>query len=476
MPRVDIRCKVDLPVSLIQGNSQNNAKEKNAQFSVISLNGALVDCKQSSSQDKVIGLRYDLPKHGEFEMLGKIVRKEKKGIAVKFHNVHRDAKIKLWDYIKEHIVEGTKCPYCAAENTRRVRNCIKCGWTLNFNAPDYLVQHEKESFINRLATKCDEFTIEDIYKILNFVDMEVLGIGKSWEINEEFVGSSRPMLEVFTKIRKTASTDLPVLITGESGTGKELTARAIHERSSRKENPFVPIDCGAIPADFLEKELFGSDSIKTGKFEFADEGTVFLANIDALTPNIQSKLLKFLEIKNGEDKNNKKINVRLVTATAKNLRSLVSQGKFRKDLFSRLNSLNINLKPVSERDDDKVILARYFINKFSREMGLDKTFTNDALDIIKSYDWPGNVREIINKTRRAVILSFDSEVSAQDLDINIPISDISAIPSLRAVKSTIEKQKLIEALSVCKNNISKTASVLGISRPSVYSLKKKYEL
>jgi transcriptional regulator with PAS, ATPase and Fis domain len=488
MSRIDVRCNVNLPVSVVYGNGSQEAMGKNARFSVLSLNGAYIDYKHHLPDRKVVGLKYELPKHGEFEMLGEVMRKEKKGIAVKFHNVNRDTRIKLWDYIKENITEEeTTCPYCGGKNARKVRECGVCGWNLNFNSPDYLVQHEKEAFINRITAKSKAFTIEDIYKTLNFIDVEVLGIGKSWEINEEFVGSCRAMLDVFSMIRKVAPTDLPVLITGESGTGKELTARAIHERSSRREGPFVPINCAAIPDNLLETELFGYeegafhgvDISRISKLEYADGGTIFLAEISALSPNLQSKLLRFLEdkiIQRIGGKDGKKVEVRLVAAVNKNLKAAVTDGTFRKDLFYKLDAFNIKLPPVRERGDDKIILARYFLNKFFREMNISKTFTKEALDSIKNYDWLGNVREIINKVRRAVVMSSDTDVTTADLDLNIQTINIEAIPSLRDVRSTIERQKLIEVLNICNNNISKTAKVLGISRPSVYSMKKKFEI
>jgi transcriptional regulator with AAA-type ATPase domain len=487
MPRLDARCKVDLPVNVIYGNGGKESEEKKARFSEVSLGGAYIDTKPPAHFDKkIVGLRYDLPKYGEFEILGEVVRKEKDGMAAKFCNISRDAKLKLWDYIKENLSEETICPYCGGDNARRVRKCGVCGWNLNFYSPEYLVEHEKESFVSRLATRCNTFSVEDIHKVLNFIDVEILGVGKNLEINQEFVGSSRPMLEVFSMIRRVAPTDLPVLITGESGTGKELTAMAIHERSGRSSGPFVPINCAAIPENLLEAELFGyekgaftgAQSSKIGKFEYADSGTIFLDEIGTLSPNLQAKLLRVLEDKTIERvgaKEGKKVDVRVIAATNTDLKSAIVKGAFRKDLFYRLDAFRINLPPVRERGDDKVILARYFLNKFSREMNVSKTFSKEAIEAIRNYDWPGNVREMINKTRRAVVMSSNTTVTAENLDLNIPtIDNMTAITSLRDVKSTLERQKLIEALNICNNNISKTAKVLGISRPSVYSLKKKY--
>jgi len=487
MSRLDARCKVDLPVNVIYGDGGKGAEERKARFSEISLNGAYITTKPPAHFDKkIVGLRYDLPKYGEFDIVGEIVRREKEGIATKFFSVSRDAKLKLWDFIKENLPDETVCPYCGGDNARKVRKCGICGWSLNFYSPEYLVEHEKESFVSRLAARRGSFSVEDIHRIFNFIDVEILGIGKSLEINQEFVGSSKRMLEVFSMIRKVAPTDLPVLITGESGTGKELTAIAIHERSLRSGGPFVPINCAAIPENLLEAELFGyekgaftgASTSKIGKFEYADGGTIFLDEIGELSPNLQSNLLRVLEDKIVERigaKEGKKVEVRVIAATSMDLKSAIVRGVFRKDLFYRLDAFRINLPPFRERGDDRVILARYFLNKFSREMNVSKTFSKEAIDAIRSYDWPGNVREIINKTRRAVVMSSNTTITPADLDLTVPhMERITTISSLRAIRSTLERQKLVEALSICNNNISKTAKILGISRPSVYSLKKKY--
>jgi transcriptional regulator with PAS, ATPase and Fis domain len=489
MSRLDIRCKVDLPVFILANNNGGKGvTETKAQFTSLSLGGGFVDYKRPYNENKILGLRYDLPKHGEFEILGEVTRAESKGFATRFYNLNRDAKLKLWDYIKENIEEDDpSCPYCGEKYTQKHRKCEKCGWNLNFYSHDYIVEHEKESFIKRLDLKSSSFSIEDIYKIFNYIDVEILKIGKNLDINEEFVGSSQGLLNVFSMIRKVAPTEIPVLVTGESGTGKELTALAIHERSQRRNKPFVTINCAAIPDNLLESELFGYEkgsftgahASKKGKFEFADGGTIFLDEIGELSPNLQSKLLRFLEDKIVErigGNGGKRVDVRLIAATNKDIKSAITKGSFRKDLFYRLDVFNINLPPVRERGEDKGILARFFLNKFSKEMNVSKSFSHEAIDAIRSYDWPGNVREIINRIRRAVVMSRDSVITPSDLDLDVPVIQIDAVKSLKEVRYSIEKQKLIEALRHCNNNISKVARVLGISRPSVYSLRKKYNI
>lgn len=477
MPRLDVRCNVDLPVSLIiDNNDGKGVTETKSRFTNLSLSGGFIDYDSPAAQNKIVSMKYDLPRHGEFEILGELLRVEKGGIAAKFYNVNRDAKLKLWDYIKDNLPDESSCPYCGHAHSKRMRRCDKCGWSLNFHTQGYIVEHEKEAFVNRLASKCKDFSIEDIYKILNFVDVDILGIGKNLEINEEFVGSSKDMLNVFSMIRKVASSDIPVLITGESGTGKELTASAIHERSQRKNKPFVSINCAALADNLLDAEFFGKDG-KPGKLEYADGGTVLLDEIGNLSMDLQTKLLKFLEDKSIKGADGvKTVDVRIIAATDSNLKQAISKGKFKKDLFYKLDVFCIYLPPVRERDADKIILARYFLNKFSKEMNLKKTFASEATDALRNYEWPGNVREIINKVRRAVLMSREIKITPADLDLDVPVVGIETLKSLREVRYTIERQKLIEALSHCSNNISKVARVLGISRPSVYSLKKKYNI
>jgi Cdc6-like AAA superfamily ATPase len=478
MQRVDVRCKVDLPVTLLKVNGGQSVETKEAAFSVISLNGGLIDYKKQPLKQKVVGLRYKLPKHGEFDMLGKVIYKDKHGVAVQFYNVNRDTKLKLWDYIKENISVEKTCPYCSAEVTQKVNKCNVCGWSLNFYSPDYLVHHEKESFLNRLTMRSRELSIEDICKILNYIDVEILGIGKSWDINEEFVGSSIAMLDVFSKIRKIAPTDRTVLITGENGTGKELTARAIYERSTRRGRPFVHVNCSSIPMHMQVTELFGSESNedisagggKAGKLEYADKGTIFLNDIDHLSEEAQSKLMRFLDdqtVKRVGGKSGRQLDVRVIAAAGTDI-------KLKGTFLNNLDASQIHLQPVRDRGNDKIILARYFLNKFSRELNVNKNFSNEALEAIQNYEWSGNVREIINKVRMAVLLSSDVDISAADLNVAFTPKSVDAISTMRDAKSVIEEKKLAEALRLCNNNISKTAKVLGISRPSVYNLKKKF--
>jgi transcriptional regulator with PAS, ATPase and Fis domain len=320
--------------------------------------------------------------------------------------------------------------------------------------------------------------------LINFVDVDLLK-GRGSEEFQEFVGTSDVMREVFSKIRKVAPTDIPVLILGESGTGKELTALAIHERSPRKDKVFIPINCAAIPETLLESELFGYERgaftgayiSKKGKFEQADGGTLFLDEIGELSPGLQAKLLRFLEnqiVERIGAGKGKKVDIRVIAATNCNLESAIENGRFRRDLYYRLSAFPIDLPPIRERGKDRVVLARYFLKRFSREMNVSKEFSEDAINVIENYSWPGNVREIINKVRKAIIMANGHSIKPQDLDLNVRETILKTDDSLKGVRENIEKQKLKEVLDRCNHNISKAAKTLGMSRPTVYNLKKKY--
>ncbi len=281
---------------------------------------------------------------------------------------------------------------------------------------------------------------------------------------------------------------LSVLILGESGTGKELTALAIHERSTRKSRPFVTINCAAIPENLLEAELFGHEkgsftgayATKKGKMESADGGTVFLDEIGEMPMSLQAKLLRFLQdriVERVGSTSGKKVNVRVIAATNCDLDLAIQEGRFRSDLYYRLDEFAIQLPPLRDRGEDVVVLAKFFLNRFSAEMGLTKAFTKKAIDAIEVYSWPGNVRELINKIRRAIVMSDGTTISVADLglDGSKTIKSPGVVP-LKEEVNHVEAQKVREILQLCSNNISKAAKLLKVSRPSLYSRIKKYNI
>lgn len=305
---------------------------------------------------------------------------------------------------------------------------------------------------------------------------------------KEMIGTSYLMMQIFSTIRKVASSDIPVLLIGETGTGKELTAQAIHERSARKSGPFIAINCGAIPEGLLESELFGYERgaftgahvQKKGKIEDAHGGTLFLDEIGELPLSLQVKLLRFLEDHRvGHLGGNKEIIVdeRIISATNSDLKIASSASSFRADLYYRLHGVAITLPPLRERGDDVSLIARAFLKKFEKENSSMKIkgLTPDAMDAIKAYHWPGNIRELINRIRRAIVMTEDGWITAEGLELKV-VETASKPKTLREATDAVERELILNALNKHHGNISIVARELGISRPNLYALIIKYNL
>ncbi len=486
------RAKIHLPVVL-----SLEFKEIEAVLNNLSPNGALISGLSRISQKKMMGktalLKYHLPDYGTFEHCGRIVRGKYDSYALKFNNLDHGENIKLWNYIIEKLADDNQCPYCGAQYEKRPSVCSICNWQLNFDSKAYIEYHKKTCLIKKLHAMVEKNSIDQLEKIMHFIDVDILKDNHSPRL-PELVGSSHIMKDVFSRIKKVGPMDLNVLIEGDSGTGKELAARAIHELSSRKNKPFVKINLPSIPENLIESELFGYEKgsftgaykSKKGKFEHANGGTIFLDEIGEMPFHLQAKLLRFLQEyvieKIGTEKiNGKKVDVRILAATNCNLHSAVEKGTFRNDLFYRLNTFIIYLPPVKDRGEDKVILAKYFLNKFCREAGETKTFTDESIAAIRNHEWPGNVREIINTVRSAVTLSRRNQLTPEDLslkyDIRLNTTGTSGkIITLEDVKQNAEKERLLEAIRESGHNISKVARKLKLSRQTVYNLKKKYSI
>jgi two-component system, NtrC family, response regulator len=276
-----------------------------------------------------------------------------------------------------------------------------------------------------------------------------------------------------------ATTDSTVLIEGETGTGKELIARAIHARSRRRDQAFVKLNCAAIPAALLESELFGYErgaftgalTRKVGRFELADRGTLFLDEIGDMPMPLQAKLLRFLQERRLERVGGREsisVDVRLITATNHKLEKLIGEGKFREDLYYRINDVRIDLPALRERESDIILLAQHFLNKFNNIFSKHAIgFTEDALDAIGQYSWPGNVRELESRIKRAVIMAENKRITSKDLDLE---TGERRDFNLRKQVEHLERRLIVEALAYTDGNISKAAKLLGISRPHLYSL------
>jgi two-component system NtrC family response regulator len=304
---------------------------------------------------------------------------------------------------------------------------------------------------------------------------------------EDILGASAPMQKVFAVIRKVATTDASVLIMGESGTGKELVAQAIHRSGDRRDGPFVVINCGAIPETLLESEVFGhekgsfthADARRKGKFEYADNGTLFLDEIGELPPSLQVKLLRFLQDHRIERVGGRELiplNVRVIAATNRDLKRAVAEGRFRDDLYFRLGIVTIAMPPLRERENDAILLARTFLQRFAGQYHQDvRGFSADATAAICAGSWPGNVRELEHRVKRAVIMTDGSMITAQDLELDVPTNAAPTRP-LRDVRDEAERRHVQAVLERCGGNVSRAAVGLGVSRPTLHELIKKYGL
>jgi two-component system, NtrC family, response regulator len=301
------------------------------------------------------------------------------------------------------------------------------------------------------------------------------------------IATSPQMLKVCRMIEKVAPSNITTLLLGASGTGKELFARALHELSPRSKQKMVAINCAAIPSTLLESELFGYEKgaftgaakQTLGKIEYADGGTLFLDEIGDLPMELQSKLLRFLQERVLERIGGRReipVDVRIICATHQDLTTLISKGKFREDLYYRLSEISIQIPAVSEREGDVLVLSKAFLERFRKESGSNvKGFDNNATHAIETYDWPGNVREMENRIKRAVIMADGPQVSVEDLELSQ--SEAEPMPfNLKQVREDAEKRAILRALNHSNDNITETAKLLGITRPTLYSMMEKYGL
>lgn len=301
------------------------------------------------------------------------------------------------------------------------------------------------------------------------------------------ITASGEMISVCRMVERVAPTDASVMLLGASGTGKELLARALHSMSARGKMPFVAINCAAIPENLLESELFGYEkgaftgAVKQtpGKIELAEGGTLFLDEVGDIPLPLQVKLLRFLQERVIERIGGRKeipVDVRIVCATHQNLQELIEEGRFREDLYYRLAEINIDIPPLAAREGDAILLAHHFLNEFNKEHGRKiKGFTPDALAAIAHHQWPGNVRELENKLKRSVIMTESDRIAERDLALGGSEKGV-ALLNLKQVREDADKRALRQALAVSDGNISQSAKLLGISRPTLYDLLKQYNI
>jgi len=297
------------------------------------------------------------------------------------------------------------------------------------------------------------------------------------------IGASEPILAACRMVEKVGPSEATTLILGESGTGKELIARALHRLSPRRDKPFVALNCAAIPDNLLESELFGYEkgaftgAVKQtpGKVEMANGGTFFLDEIGDMPMPLQAKMLRFLQervIERVGGRTSIAVDVRILCATHNDLAELIKEAGFREDLYYRISEIVIEIPPLRERGGDRILLAQYFLDKISQENGRSFSgFTNEARARIDACAWSGNVRELENKVKRAVILAEGKQIGAEDLGFDEEHEH--PLMNLRQARERVERQVIQRALAKYDNNMSRAAEALGVSRPSLYSLVKK---
>jgi two-component system NtrC family response regulator len=312
--------------------------------------------------------------------------------------------------------------------------------------------------------------------------------GEGNRVLGSLITAAPEMVRVARTIERVANTNVSVMLLGASGTGKELLARGLHDASGRKGGNFVAINCAAIPENLLESELFGHEkgaftgAIKTteGKIEQASGGTLFLDEVGDIPLTLQVKLLRFLQERQIErigGRSTIAVDTRIVCATHQDLEAMIADGRFREDLFYRLAEIVVKIPGLAERTGDAVLLAKAFLNRFAAEMNPQvKGFAPDALAAIDGWPWPGNVRELENRVKRAVIMADGKLVTPEDLDLHSAEGNEPEALNIKTAREQSDRKVIRHALARTEGNISSTAKLLGISRPTLYDLLKQYDL
>ncbi len=301
------------------------------------------------------------------------------------------------------------------------------------------------------------------------------------------ITNDQQMLKMCRTVERVAPSDATVLITGESGTGKELFAQALHQLSSRAEKRSVAINCAAIPENLLESELFGYEKgaftgaakQTIGRIEYANGGTLFLDEIGDLPFSLQAKLLRFLQervIERLGGRGEIPVDTRVICATHQNLPDLIKQGRFREDLYYRLSEITLSIPPLRQRDGDAALLAHAFLEKFNSQQGRSiRGFKPDAIEAIESHNWPGNVREMQNVIKRAVIMAEGAQITLEDLALKSDQEEAAPI-NLRKVREDAERKAVLRAMARANGNVAMAADLLGVSRPTLYDLMSRLDM
>lgn len=476
--RKDPRLPVSIPVTL---ESRENKEGRIAVAKNVSLSGMYIEGTVPSTPDGLVKVRFSLPGFDmDVEVVGRIVRRDEKGGAINFLDLQEPLKIKLWDFMREKLLQEKHCPYCGEYFEIRPKMCRECGLSLAFDEPDYLQFHKRNSLKRSLIERISLMPDEKIVEIINALGKETK---RAWSDNvvefEGMIGVSDVMGDVFQIIKNVSHTDLPVLICGENGTGKELAAFTIHKMSPRKGKPFSVVNCLNLPDLFVERELFGntaspeysSNQSTGGKFVYASGGTLYLDEVGSLSPYMQERILSF--IKSGTFLS---LNVRIISGTSRDIARDVEEGRFMNELFQRIAAVTIKMPPLRERGEDIILLSKYYLERLARDIKKDiKGFTEEAIRLLKNHSWPGNVTELINRIRRAIIMSVGEYISGEDLGL-IQIEGKKGLCTLKQAKNIAEGEIIKKTLYHFGGNISRASKSLGVSRTCLYRLIKKHRL
>ena len=448
----------------------------------ISLTGGYIETPRIASPNSWIHLKVLDEKMGTIQTTARILRQDEGGFALHFAWTDRSSLQQLMDFL-----EGTG----AGDGKPGTRNLPEPSPSagvfrnsLHTNIPlDSILRKSWASFVKNSSDSLMDTLIGWCHNAF-FPDEN----GTFPHETDLFTGTSPSMLDIQKKIQTFAPTSLPILLTGETGTGKEVFSREIHQNSRFKDGPFIPVNCGAIPMELAESLLFGHEkgsftgahAQQKGYLEAASGGTLFLDEVGELPLPLQVKLLRVLQervfTRIGAHQDIP-LNCRIVTATNKNLKEEVRKGTFRQDLFYRLEGVIISIPPLRERTEDIIPMARFLAKKISRKMGLiTKPLASSAEALIGAHPWKGNVRELGNALHRAVVVSRHLEILPEDLGIGEAAVPGSSPRSLRELRDRHEKDILCSCLVRHAGNVAKVADELGISRPSVYNMLRKYDL
>jgi len=362
-------------------------------------------------------------------------------------------------------------------------------------------REEKENAVKAIGMGASDFYQKPLdADILTFVVNRAFRLAELERDNRELsshrtgtsikgiVAASSQMLNICRTLEKVAPTDVTTLITGETGTGKELLARGLHDLSHRAEQPFAAINCAAIPENLLESELFGFEKgsftgatqSKKGKIESANGGTLFLDEIGDMPMALQAKLLRFLQERVVDRVGSTKpvpVDVRVVCATHRDVNQLIESGTFREDLYYRISEITLDVPALRDRDGDSLVIAQSLLKSLGKQMDRPNlAYSEDAIAAITAHSWPGNVREMINKVKRATIMADGKRVTASDLELSCDTSDGDDQLNLRQVRERAERAAIVQALQHCQYNMAQASRLLGITRPTLYNLTDKYRI